>query len=900
MRCARWGTSARVALVWMLALMPPAHAQSAPTEAQGRGPRFLLLSAYGTTRSPVDVARTPILKRRLSLALDGSPLKQALEEISLQSGLRLVYSDNVLPADGRVHLRTDGISVAAALTEVLLNANVDVVFESGMKAALVRQQPRAQLGTIVGRVTDARSGEGLEEALVTVEQTELQASTGADGSYRVPNVAPDTYSVRVRRIGYLSQTRKVVVVADEEVTADLALEKSTQRLDEVVVTGTVVPTAVRALPTPVSVFTAEDLRELGITRVDQLFRGAVPGGIAWENGQGDFFSTVTIRGASSFNNSTIKTYIDGVEVADPSYLATIDPNSIERIEIARGPEGSTIYGANAINGVMQVFTKRGSGDGAGPTVSARAGLGAVQNDARSGAALQQEYGLAVSGSAPAFGYDAGASYARRGDYVPEYGSSTPSVYGGLRLHQKALTIDLSARYAEKSVDMANPPSLVAAGYPFYQVPARQGIFLQQQTYAGQLSLLARPTWKHVLTVGYDRNDQSSFSTGPRLLTPADTLQSVAAVDAGKVSVTYVSTLERRMSNSARLAATVGADHFTVRDNLYFTANATRTEGVLDGDYFVRVLDYRNTGTFAQVRFDFWDALSITGGLRLDWNSTFGSDYGAAASPRVGAAYSSRVGGLDFKLRGSYGEAIRPPQPGQGEASVTGVQQQYANPNLGPEKQRGFDVGLDVFVSDRFSVGITYYHQEAVDLIDNVLADASAQPLAFQFQNAGRVNNRGWELEAGARLLSSLRLRATYSFMSSRIAALAPGYSGDYRIGNQINQVPRHTGGLEATFTPTATTSLGTSAVFMGSWTNPDFVALLGVVYAGHPFRGSLRDYWISYPGFTKVNLNVSQQLTSLLRGYLRVENVGNAQTHEVTNAFIPVGRVTVLGAELKF
>src|SRR5712691_11063604 len=69
-----------------------------------RGPRFLLASAFGHERLPVDVARTPSLRRRISVAFDGVTLKEALTEIAQKGNLSLVYSRDIVPLDSPVYL----------------------------------------------------------------------------------------------------------------------------------------------------------------------------------------------------------------------------------------------------------------------------------------------------------------------------------------------------------------------------------------------------------------------------------------------------------------------------------------------------------------------------------------------------------------------------------------------------------------------------------------------------------------------------------------------------------------------------------------------------------------------------------------------------------------------------
>src|SRR5690606_37962632 len=145
-----------------------------------------------------------------------------------------------------------------------------------------------------------------------------------------------------------------------------------------------------ALVTPITVVTAEDIERRGITRIDQLFRGDVPGVVALEQGSAVFddspgammTSRVYARGASSLDASVqtpLKTFVDGVELMDPSYLGTIDPSNIERIEIITGPQAATVYGSGAMGGVMQIFTKKGQ-QGMGLDVVFTAKYGVLENN----------------------------------------------------------------------------------------------------------------------------------------------------------------------------------------------------------------------------------------------------------------------------------------------------------------------------------------------------------------------------------------------------------------------------------------------------------------------------------------------------------------------------------------
>ncbi len=288
-----------------LLLLCGSHAALAQSVPDPRGPQFLLASAR-PTKAPVvvDAGSVASLRRRVSLTLDGARVAEALAELSRVSGLQIVYADGVVPSEGRVYLRAEEITVAAALTEVLLDAGVDVLISPG--------------GSVAGRVTDAKTGRPIVGASVVLVGTGWHTTTGDDGRYRLHDVTSGSYTLTASRIGYAKQSQSVTVVAGQEVTVDVGLQAAATELEQVVVTGTVVPTERKAIPTPISVITADQIEQRGYQRVDQIFRGDIPGTIAWDLGADDFYSNISVRGANSLYINYVKTYVDGVEVASPS------------------------------------------------------------------------------------------------------------------------------------------------------------------------------------------------------------------------------------------------------------------------------------------------------------------------------------------------------------------------------------------------------------------------------------------------------------------------------------------------------------------------------------------------------------------------------------------------------
>jgi outer membrane receptor protein involved in Fe transport len=894
-----------VVFAWACAMSP--HAALAQRQAQlafgAAQPHFV--AAWAPTNEHA-ADRSATLARRMSLDLRDVPLDQALKALIHQARLQITYSPAVLPQGKRVTISATDIAIVTALTEMLFRSGLDVVVDRGGAMALVlcrHVAPETQApdsGAIVGRVTDKATGAPIVGATVIVVGTGSEVTTNADGEYRIGGQVPGECTLRARYIGYTPATAALTIEAGRDATADFALEKSVQQLDQVVVTGTVAPAEVKELPTPITVITADRIQEQHVQRIDQLFRGSVPGMVAFDNSTFDYASAIFVRGSNSLlgDQQSIKTYIDNIEVANSYLVATIDPNSIERIEITRGPQASTIYGSEASGGVMQIFTKKGS-ETSRPQISGQASVGAVSDEYGSGGATRQTYSGSVSGGTSHLNYNVGGSYLRTGEWIPEYYSRTGNLSAGARLTQGSLTTEFSARYAAKRFTFPDDPSLRATGAAIFSRPQNEVDDLKQQTYGVRFEYLVGGHWTHNLTLGYDRSVYGYHNTAPRLTTPADTFLSVSSIEYGKTSLAYNTTLDLRLGRVVRTAVTIGLDHSDFRGSVVQSFQATRSTGNIDGGPAVSLQDFRNTGYFSQVRLRFADRLFLTGGLRAERNDNFGPDIGTVVSPRVGATYLITMRRVTVKPRLAYGEAIRAPQPLQREAVAYSYLTQLANPGLAPERQRGVDAGVDVYVGDRFSFGVTHYRQSARDLIENVLVDEATPLPTWQYQNAGRVRNRGWELEAGL-TLPRLRLGATYSPTSSTVEALVPGYGGSLRVSDQSLYVPRNSAGASVTLLPFNGTSASLSMTHFGDWVGFDFLSFYRFLGGAEPYRGSIRDYWMTYPSFRKYNASLSHSFNNGISAMLSVDNLTNNRARERYNLQSQMGRIVTLGVRFQY
>jgi TonB-linked SusC/RagA family outer membrane protein len=253
-------------------------------------------------------------------------------------------------------------------------------------AAPVVASAQVQTGTIVGRITDARSGSVVPGASVQIEGTRLGAITGDDGRFRLGGVPSGVRTIVVLRLGFASNRQSVTIAAGATLTHEVGLQPSAVSLDQVVVTGTAGETERRSIGNAVSTIDASDeMSKASPPDLANLLRSRAPGvDIQPISGRIGAGPTIQIRGPSSIgltNNPLI--YIDGVRVNNSTNLGPagisgglgaqgnpvesrmndINPEDIESIEIIKGPAAATIYGTEAANGVIQIITKKGSSGG---------------------------------------------------------------------------------------------------------------------------------------------------------------------------------------------------------------------------------------------------------------------------------------------------------------------------------------------------------------------------------------------------------------------------------------------------------------------------------------------------------------------------------------------------------
>jgi len=222
---------------------------------------------------------------------------------------------------------------------------------------------RAQQAAVIkGRVT-AQTGEPLGGANVIVANTNLGAVTAQNGTYTISigqeAVRGQQVVLTARYIGHKPVARTVTLSQGEQ-EQNFELSADPLRLEEVVVTGVGEATSLKKLPFAVARVTEEQLQAVP----GQSALAAVAGKIAGvrlvpNSAQPGGEPSLRLRGATSISGRQDPLIIvDGVITRFG--LADVSGQDVERVEVVKGAAASSLYGSDAANGVVQVFTKRGS------------------------------------------------------------------------------------------------------------------------------------------------------------------------------------------------------------------------------------------------------------------------------------------------------------------------------------------------------------------------------------------------------------------------------------------------------------------------------------------------------------------------------------------------------------
>lgn len=207
-------------------------------------------------------------------------------------------------------------------------------------------------GRITGTVRSA-GGEVLSGANIVIRNTAAGTASDNEGRYVITGLKSGVYDLRVSFFGY-ETLEKQAEVRGGDVTIDFVMTETSIDLNAVVVTGTRTEKSLRNTPVLTQSIGIRELVSRDVTNITQALETAVPGM--------EFSHTATGKSLSlqGIDPQYMVFLVDGERIAGDTYgdidYSRINMASVERIEVVKGA-GSTLYGSNALGGIINVITK---------------------------------------------------------------------------------------------------------------------------------------------------------------------------------------------------------------------------------------------------------------------------------------------------------------------------------------------------------------------------------------------------------------------------------------------------------------------------------------------------------------------------------------------------------------
>lgn len=235
-----------------------------------------------------------------------------------------------------------------------LQAGISIFFVP----ALLMYATCSEAQTVRGIIEDTHTRQPVADAHILVNGTATGTVSNGSGSFTLSGLSPTADTLRISKVGYRPTEIIISSTTDEQVLPSIRLLPEVVQLnEEVVVTVQRMPQAQFESPYPVSVLNAAQLVQYAPRSMGDALEG-LPG--VWMQKTNHGGGSPFVRGLTG--NQTLL-MIDGIRLNNAisrygpnQYFNTIDPNSVERVEVVRG-SGSVQYGSDALGGVVQVLTK---------------------------------------------------------------------------------------------------------------------------------------------------------------------------------------------------------------------------------------------------------------------------------------------------------------------------------------------------------------------------------------------------------------------------------------------------------------------------------------------------------------------------------------------------------------
>ncbi|HML27394.1 MAG TPA: TonB-dependent receptor [Hyphomicrobium sp.] len=575
---------------------------------------------------------------------------------------------------------------------------------------------------------------------VSTESAKAQVPSSLNTELPAVNVGTDDDNGSLTKKGKASTWAQQVSTPVASSSRDSA---TTAVSPDIAISPTGTPEPVDQIGSSVTIITSKEIAAQQRRTLPDVLK-MVPGLNIVQTGGPGGQTSVFIRGTNS-NHSKI--LIDGIDVSDPSTpnrtfdLGQMLAMDIERVEVLRGPQ-SGLYGADALGGVILIYTKKGYGPPKA-TAMIEGGSFGTFNQATS-----------IGGGTDRYNYYVNISHYRADDipvtpnnlllpgeqsHANRYDNWTYSSRVGVEI-AKDVTINFVARYTDGTLrytgDAYDPITNTSHPSPYQSGSDVDDFYSRSEVVwrtFGNLTNYFGINYSNSQTDNIDQVKLSgnSYYQGDRVKYDWRSVWNIAP------GYTLVTGAEHQI------------EQFDGRQ-----INVINSGGdVSDGRQHTFAQEWNN-GAYTELQGEVIHNLFVAANVRYDDNENFGGHTTWRAAP----VYAIESTGT--KIKGSIGTGFKAPSLSQRFQDYPAYFF-YGNPALKPEENTGYDVGFEQAIfSDRAQFGATYFRNDITDLIESVY-----DPTTFvsTYANVGRAETDGVEAFVSADLSKDLRLRADYTY-----------------------------------------------------------------------------------------------------------------------------------------
>ena len=605
-------------------------------------------------------------------------------------------------------------------------------------------------------------------------------------------------------------------------------------------------------PASISVITREQIEQRYYQDATDALRD-IPGVIITGGGSGDRGNDIVIRGMPSQYTlilvdgkpvSTRETRPNGSAGFEQDWLPPLQ--SIERIEVVRGPM-STLYGSDAIGGVINVITRKVAEDWGGAVQLDTI----IQDDSRSGDIQQGNFSLSGPLLADTLGLQVyGRASSRQEDrFVDGFEEKNLKNLNARLSFTPTDNQDFTLEAGQTKQDRR---SLI--GYSAPATGCRGGCTDSDNEYTREVLALSHTgRWDFGTTDSYVQREEAENLTREMKVT--------------------------NTSAKTALVAPLGDHLLTVGANFEKEELSDRTSNQISNRTDV---DASKWALFAEDEWMLPGNVSVTGGVRLDDDE----NYGSHVSPRLYGVWGMAP---RWTLKGGVSTGFRSPSlreitPDWGQVSRGG--DVYGNPDLEPETSVNKELGLYFNAGRDLQANVTVFHNDFKDKITRIACPPSVcpgGPNQFGSDPTYRVNvdeavTRGVEAAVSTTLARTLDLTLSYTYTDSE------QQSGEYE-GEPLNQVPKHLASLQADWRVTSRLSPWLAVRYRGEESQP----------TTGPSSSS-----IVAPSNTLVDAGLAFKLTPQATLNTGIYNIADKEIFQDEYGYVEDGRRYWLGMRVSF